>query len=175
MSKRNIAEGLLREKAMLLDIRDMSDFIIDTSYMKTSRLVTEIRKIVSERQVEQSFVLNIVSFGFKKGIPTEMDMVFDLRFIPNPYYVKSLKKLTGNNKKVSDYVLRQEVTIAFIKNLRSLLDLTIPAYEKEGKYHLNIGFGCTGGQHRSVAIANEIVRIYEQMNIGITKTHRELK
>ena len=110
----------------------------------------------------------------KYGLPLETDMIFDVRFIPNPYYVNSLKRLTGNNKKVQRYVLRQKVSQEFILQLRKMIDTLAPCYVKEGKNHLNIAFGCTGGQHRSVTLANEMGKIFREAGYRVTVEHREL-
>jgi len=144
-------EVIAAEREELKEIRDLSDYIIDTTNLKVAELKQEISKIFEEGSGKSSFLINIKSFGYKRGIPIEADLVLDMRFIPNPYYLPSLKRLTGNNKKVSSYVLRQKVTQDFIKAELEMLEMLIPAYIKEGKYHLNIAFGCTGGQHRSVA------------------------
>ena len=115
-----------------------------------------------------------MSFGYKHRIPVEADWVIDVRFIPNPYYVDSLKRLTGNNKKVQQYVLRQDITKEFIKNLVDGIHKLIPYYIKEGKYSLTIAFGCTGGQHRSVTLANELYRIFNEEGFRVSLEHKEL-
>jgi UPF0042 nucleotide-binding protein len=115
-----------------------------------------------------------MSFGYKKGIPQEADWVVDARFIPNPYYVQSLRKLTGNNKKVANYVLGKDVTTEVLNRYTELIRKEIPNYIKEGKYSLTIAIGCTGGQHRSVALANEIARIFREEGRRVTLEHREL-
>ena len=115
-----------------------------------------------------------MSFGYKHGIPAETDWTLDMRFIPNPYYVPSLKKLTGNNKKVSQYVLKHDITKEFINRTTEIIDKLIPCYIKEGKYSLTIAIGCTGGQHRSVAVANELHRIFTEKGRRVTLEHRDL-
>ena len=164
---------ILNEREKLRDIRNMSDYIIDTTNMKVSELQSEIGKLFTEGG-KSSFAINIRSFGYKRGIPTEADLVFDMRFIPNPYYVPSLKKLTGNNKKVSGYVFRQEVAEKFVGDLLKLLEDLIPSYIKEGKQHLNLAFGCTGGQHRSVAMADRMSEELRARGYRITLEHRDL-
>ena len=161
------------ERERLREIRNLSDYIIDTTDMKVSDLQLEIGRLFSEGG-KSSFAVNIISFGYKRGIPTEADLVFDMRFIPNPYYVPSLKKLTGNNKKVSGYVFKQEVAEKFVGDLLNLLEDLIPSYIKEGKQHLNIGFGCTGGQHRSVAMADRMARELKERGFRTTLEHRDL-
>lgn len=167
-------EGLEREKAMLKDLRDRADYIIDTSNMKVARLWKEIKDLITSGESDKTFVINITSFGYKNGVPLGADMVFDMRFIPNPYYVKSLRHLTGNNKKVQEYVLRQEITKRFIEQALTLIQELIPCYMQEGKYNLNLSFGCTGGHHRSVAMANKFAELLRTGGKRITVEHRDL-
>ena len=167
-------EVIAAEREELKEIRDLSDYIIDTTNLKVAELKQEISKIFEEGSGKSSFLINIKSFGYKRGIPIEADLVLDMRFIPNPYYLPSLRRLTGNNKKVSSYVLRQKVTQDFIKAELEMLDMLIPAYIKEGKYHLNIAFGCTGGQHRSVATADEVAKELRAKGYRVTLEHRDI-
>ena len=164
---------ILHEKEVLREIRAMSDFIIDTTDMKVSALQAEIGELFTKGG-KSSFAINIRSFGYKRGIPSEADLVLDVRFIPNPYYVQSLRKLTGNNKKVSGYIFKQPVAEKFVKDMLRLLEDLIPSYIKEGKQHLNIAFGCTGGQHRSVAIADRMSNELRERGYRITLEHRDL-
>ena len=166
--------AIAAEREELKEIRDLSDYIIDTTNLKVAELKQEISKIFEEGSGKSSFLINIKSFGYKRGIPIEADLVLDMRFIPNPYYLPSLKRLTGNNKKVSSYVLRQKVTQDFIKAELEMLEMLIPAYIKEGKYHLNIAFGCTGGQHRSVATADEVAKELRAKGYRVTLEHRDI-
>ena len=167
-------EVIAAEREELKEIRDLSDYIIDTTNLKVAELKQEISKIFEEGSGKSSFLINIKSFGYKRGIPIEADLVLDMRFIPNPYYLPSLKRLTGNNKKVSAYVLRQKITQDFIKAELEMLEMLIPAYIKEGKYHLNIAFGCTGGQHRSVAMADIISKELRAKGYRVTLEHRDI-
>ena len=167
-------EVIAAEREELKEIRDLSDYIIDTTNLKVAELKQEISRIFEEGSGKSSFLINIKSFGYKRGIPIEADLVLDMRFIPNPYYLPSLKRLTGNNKKVSSYVLRQKVTQDFIKAELEMLEMLIPAYIKEGKYHLNIAFGCTGGQHRSVATADEVAKELRAKGYRVTLEHRDI-
>ena len=163
-----------KELEKLAELRQRADFIIDTTNMKVAGFKLEMEKLFVGMEMESSFAVNITSFGYKHGIPMEADLVFDMRFIPNPYYVPSLKKLTGNNKKVSQYVMRQEISQKFISQLRELINTIVPCYVREGKYHLNIAFGCTGGQHRSVAMANRMAEIFREDGYRVTLGHRDL-
>lgn len=168
------AEGLERENAMLKELREKADYIIDTSHMNTARLWEEIKGLITSGESEKTFAFNIMSFGYKHGLPLGADMVFDMRFIPNPYYIRSLRPLTGKNKKVSDYVLKQEKAQEFLRMANELLACLVPAYMREGKYSLHLAFGCTGGHHRSVAMANEMARILEEQGKRIVVEHRDL-
>ena len=170
----SVKDGIRKERAFLAKARSISNYVIDTSNMKTAKLKEVNKDIVMKGEEKQTFIINIQSFGYKHGMPLDADMVFDMRFIPNPYYVPSLKELTGNSMKVKNYVLRQQVTVEFMEKIVPLLEEIIPAYMQEGKYHLNIACGCTGGHHRSVASANELARIFREKGYRITLAHRDL-
>ena len=167
-------EAIQKEREELTELRNHANYVIDTSSLKVAELNSELDKFFGTKTKHDSFVLNIMSFGYKHGMPLEADWVVDVRFIPNPYYVSSLKKLTGNNKKVAQYVLRQDVTKEFVNRFREIITRLVPAYVKEGKYSLTIAFGCTGGQHRSVTLANEFYRIFTAEGWRVTLEHREL-
>ena len=169
-----VATGLELERNLLEGIRSAADYIIDTSNMKTAQFWAELRDLLTSDENESTFVINIMSFGFKHGAPGSADMVFDTRFIPNPYYVQSLRKLTGNNQKVSHFVLKHEVAQKFLEDVTAMVRHLIPFYMKEGKYSLSIGIGCTGGHHRSVAIANELYRRLRESGQRVTIEHRDL-
>ena len=161
------------ERQKLAALRDNADYIVDTSKLKAAELMFEMDRLFSEEK-DKKFTVNILSFGYKFGIPIESDWVLDMRFIPNPFYVPSLKKLTGNNQKVSQYVLKHDITQEFIKKNKAMIEEIIPNYMKEGKYSLTLAFGCTGGHHRSVAMANEFARILEEDGYRVTLEHRDL-
>lgn len=169
-----VSAGLRKEREMLQELRNQADYIIDTSNMKTAQLWAEIKQLITSGENQKSFTINITSFGYKRGTPMAGDMVFDMRFIPNPYYVKSLRPLTGNNAKVSRYVLKHQVTQDFIEKALDMIEMLIPFYIKEGKYSLNICIGCTGGHHRSVAVANELNRRLREQGKRTTLEHRDL-
>ena len=166
--------GIEKEREILSDLRTVADYVIDTSNMKAAKLKQELKSIFESGEEETKFIVNIMSFGFKHGIPLEADMVYDMRFLPNPYYVPSLKKLTGNSKKIQDYVLKYDEAQQFIDSVDNLLKLTIPCYIREGKYHLNLAFGCTGGHHRSVTMANVFAKKLKEQGLRITIEHRDL-
>ncbi|MGC2873185.1 RNase adapter RapZ [Ihubacter sp. mB4P-1] len=167
-------EVIEAEREKLAELRRQADYIIDTTNMKVAGFKLEMEKLFVGLEPESAFAVNVTSFGYKHGIPMETDLVLDMRFIPNPYYVPSLKKLTGNNKKVSQYVLRHEIAQNFVVQLRSMINTIAPCYVKEGKYHLNIAFGCTGGQHRSVAMANKMAEVFREDGYRVTLEHRDL-
>lgn len=169
-----VAAGLKAERERLEVLRNRADFVIDTSNMKTAQLWDEIKHLITSGESRKTFIINIMSFGYKRGTPMAGDMVFDMRFIPNPYYVKSLRPLTGNNAKVSRYVLKHEVTQEFLQKAMEMIEMLIPFYIKEGKYSLNICIGCTGGHHRSVAVANELHRRLQESGKRTTLEHRDL-
>lgn len=167
-------EIIAKEREMLAGLRSQATYIIDTSFLKVAEFNAQLDDLFNDGREKESFLIDIQSFGFKKGVPQEADIVMDVRFIPNPYYVPSLKNLTGNNKKVSQYVLKHRVTQEFIEALHQMLARLIPCYVKEGKYSLCIAFGCTGGHHRSVAVANELARIFREEGRRVTLEHRDL-
>lgn len=164
-----------REREAMEPMRNIADYVVDTSNMKTAKLKSELLSIFSDQNREEAFVINIMSFGFKYGIPMTADMVMDMRFLPNPYYVSSMKRATGNSKKVREYVMGHMEATTFIKNLDKLVNNVIPGYMREGKWHLNLAFGCTGGHHRSVVMANEFVGRFELQGKQVTLEHRDIK
>ena len=166
-------EVVQKERELLEPFRQKADHVIDTTHMKQAELFAEMSRIYEGTDGGQQFTFNIMSFGYKFGIPQGVDMVFDMRFIPNPFYIPSLKKLTGHNKKVAQYVLKQEVTKEFLAELDGMMKTIVPHYIQEGKYSLSIAVGCTGGQHRSVAVANELARMFGEEGYRVTIQHRE--
>ena len=163
------------ERNLLSDIRKRADFVIDTSSMKTAQFKEELLELLEDEYREETFVISVMSFGFKHGIPVNADMVFDMRFIPNPFYVASLKKLSGNNQKIREYVTKWPQTQRFIKQLDAMVNNMIPCYMREGKWNLTIAFGCTGGHHRSVAMANEFYDRFKKQGRQVTLEHRDIK
>lgn len=167
-------EVIEMERNKLKELRENADFVVDTTTLKTSELFMELDRLFLGDEGAQSFVVNIMSFGYKHGIPLEADWVIDVRFIQNPFYLTSLKELTGNNKKVQNYVLSKPVAKEFLETQSKLILNLIPNYIKEGKYSLTIAFGCTGGQHRSVTMANALKKIFSQEGLRVTLEHRDL-
>lgn len=162
------------EVEKLTAIRRKADYILDTSNLKVPEMYAELDRMIFGGSGSSSFAINISSFGFKYGIPSEADVMFDVRFLPNPYYVPSLKKLSGNNQKVRNYIFRSELAGEFVRSVRDLLMGMVQGYKNEGKYHLNIAFGCTGGHHRSVAIANAVAEEFRNEGMRVRVKHRDL-
>ena len=162
------------ERERLAELRSRANYVIDTSSLKVAEMNSELDKLFESKTKKDTFVINFMSFGYKHGMPTEADWVIDVRFIPNPYYVSSLKRLTGNNKKVAQYVMKQDVTKEFVNRIQEIITRLVPCYVKEGKYSLTVAFGCTGGQHRSVTLANEFYKIFTSQGWRVTLEHREL-
>ena len=162
------------EISRLSEIKSKADFVLDTTNQKPAEMNAELDRMFFGGSGSSNFAINISSFGFKYGIPSEADIVFDVRFVPNPYWVPSLKKLTGNNKKVADFVFKHEIANEFVARTYRLLSDMMPGYISEGKYHLNIALGCTGGHHRSVAVANALAERFKSDGLRVRVTHRDL-
>ncbi len=171
-----IEDGISAERGILAAMQKRADYLIDTSHLLTRDLRQEISRIFVENAAYSNLMVTVLSFGFKFGIPTDADLVLDVRFLPNPFYVESLKHLTGEDEAVRDFVLENPSCGEFLDKLSDLLAFLLPGYRKEGKYRLVIAVGCTGGQHRSVAIASELCRRLKKQenNIGVHLMHREL-
>lgn len=170
-----IEEGVRRERRILQNIRKNADYVIDTSNLLTRELKEELDRIFIKNEEYNSLMVTVMSFGFKNGIPSDADLVFDVRFLPNPYYIDELKPMTGNDKPVRDYVMKAEEAEIFLQKLIDMITFLIPNYVKEGKYRLVIAIGCTGGQHRSVTLANELYeRMQNQGSYGMKLYHRDV-
>ena len=171
-----VIEGIQKERAILKKIKSESDYVIDTSKLLTRELKKELENIFVNNESYNSLMVNILSFGFKHGLPSDVDLVFDVRFLPNPYYIEDLKEKSGNDKEVRDYVMACPESKIFLDKLVDMLLFLIPNYVKEGKNQLVIGIGCTGGRHRSVTLANELyAQLKDQGTFGLKIEHRDLK
>lgn len=170
-----IEESIRKERGILKEIQEEADYIFDTSSLLTRELKEELDRIFVRNEAYNSLMITIMSFGFKNGIPLDADLVFDVRFLPNPFYIDELKPKTGNDKEVYDYVMSFDEAGCFLEKLTDMLEFLVPNYVKEGKYRLVIGIGCTGGKHRSVTLANAL---YENMknkgNYGLTLVHKDI-
>lgn len=170
-----VEEGIARERKILEQIKADADYVIDTSGLLTRILKEELTRIFVNNEEYNSLMISVMSFGFKNGIPADADLIFDVRFLPNPFYVESLKRLTGNDQPVRDYVMSFPEAGQFMDKLVDLISFLIPGYVKEGKNQLVIGIGCTGGQHRSVTIANALADRLRGGDYGINLYHRDVK
>ena len=170
-----IEDGIRKERKILEDVRRRSDYVIDTSKLLTRELKEEIDRIFVQNKEYNSLMITVLSFGFKYGIPADADLVFDVRFLPNPFYIEELKYKTGNDGEVQDFVMSFPEAETFIDKLIDMLAFLIPNYVKEGKYQLVVGIGCTGGKHRSVTLANQLYeRLKGKGNYGIKIAHRDI-
>ena len=168
-------EGIREEREALKPIRKMADLILDTSDYTVHQLRDYIREHYDMRHEAAPIVLSVMSFGYKYGVPSDADLVFDVRFLPNPNFVPSLKPLTGNHAPVIRYMRRQKDTAVFLDKMKSFLAYVIPRYIKEGKSYLTIAIGCTGGRHRSVMIANALAEALEGQGYPVRVRHRDLR
>ena len=168
-----ISDGIRAEKEKLGPIRGKASMIIDTSDLNARGLRDLINRKYENLPRQEKMVVTLISFGFKKGLPLDADLVFDVRFLPNPFYVESLKDLDGNRDEVANYVLKWPVTARFLSKLYDFIDFLTPQYAKEGKANLIIGIGCTGGRHRSVTIANKLGEYLRTKGYTVTVDHRD--
>ena len=170
----SLASAIARERRQLAAVRDFSDLVIDTSSLPIKDLRARLRRTFSELTDQQLMEVSVFSFGFKHGMPVEADLMIDVRFLPNPFYDPQMRTMTGNDPLVRDFVLNNEVTRRFLDAWESLLDVAMPGYVAEGKSHLSIAVGCTGGQHRSVAIANATADYLQRGGYHVSLSHRDL-
>lgn len=171
----SIQEGIQKERAMLKEVKTKATYIIDTSQILTRQLKEQINRIFVENQNFESLVITIRSFGFKYGIPADSDLVFDVRFLPNPFYIQELKEMTGNDEPVSSYVMNFKESRTFLQKMVDMLEFLIPLYIKEGKNSLVISIGCTGGKHRSVTLANALYQALGRERHALLLEHHDIE
>jgi UPF0042 nucleotide-binding protein len=169
-----VLDDIRQERRLLENVRQRADLIVDTSILSPSRLKEEIIARIAAPPTGSRISVTILSFGFKYGLPMDADLVFDVRFISNPYYVATLRDLTGNDADVRDYVLAQPKAQAFLDHLYQMADFLVPEYVQEGKTHLTVAIGCTGGKHRSITLANELARHLQARNYKVVLEHRDV-
>lgn len=174
MPGESTADAIQRERVQLSHVRDRADMIIDTSRLRTAALRNRLRHAFSELTDQQLMEVHVFSFGFKRGLPVEADLMIDVRFLPNPFYDPEMRTMTGLDRKVSEFVLEHPKTREFMEAWHKLLDAVMPGYIAEGKPQLSIAIGCTGGQHRSVAIAEATARYLERQQYHVSISHRDL-
>lgn len=170
---RTISQAIKEERKRLEEIRGAADLIIDTSFLRPAQLKERIREYFKEDL--EPLTITLLSFGYQRGVPLEADLLWDVRFLPNPYYEEELKDLSGLDQKVKLFVLQSDITQAFIKHIMDFLRFSLPLYTKEGKVHLAIGIGCTGGRHRSVVIGDELGRILKEEGYKVIVYHRDIE
>lgn len=170
-----VMEGIYKERKEIAFLKKRADYIIDTSTLLTRDLKQELEKIFVKDEHFNNLVVTILSFGFKYGIPEDADLVFDVRFLPNPYYIEELRPLTGNDKSIKDYVMQYEQAHVFLDKLIDMVNFLIPNYILEGKNRLVIGIGCTGGKHRSVTLANALYEALSDNEYGLKIEHRDIE
>ena len=172
-----VDQGIAAERVRLKVLKDRADYIIDTSRMLVRELKAEMNRIFVENKEYKNLYITVLSFGFKYGIPSDADLVFDVRFLPNPYYIEELRPKSGNDKEVRDYVMANDKASQFLEKLTDMIEFLIPNYVSEGKTQLVVAIGCTGGKHRSVTLANAL---YEKLldveeDYGIRIEHRDIE
>lgn len=169
-----VLDGIAAERLLLEDLKGAADLVVDTTDLNVHELRDRLSELFDADQRGGALQTSIISFGYKHGLPIDVDLVFDCRFLPNPHWVEELRPLTGTDPRVRDYVLSQPETAPFLAELESLFALLIPAFEREGKAYLSIGIGCTGGRHRSVVIATELARLLESHGVSPRVHHRDV-
>ena len=170
----SLTEAITRERSIMQPLRETANYIIDTTSLRTTDLKAHLDRIVSGESQSQAMRVEVSSFGFKRGLPRQADLVYDVRFLPNPFYIKELGHQTGLDQDVKDFVLRNPVTVAFTEKLHDMMAFLLPHYQEEGKHSLSIAIGCTGGAHRSVAIAEQLAAFLKEKGYQTTVAHRDL-
>ncbi|MBQ8525379.1 MAG: RNase adapter RapZ [Clostridia bacterium] len=175
LSSGSVLEGIEAERALVKDVRSRASYIVDTSNMKPKQLKDYITTVFTEGVNERNTIsVNVMSFGFKYGIPMDADLVFDVRFLPNPFYIPELKEKTGLDREVFEYVLSFELSKDFVNRLNDMISFLLPNYINEGKSNLVIAIGCTGGKHRSVTVANELAKYLTDNGYNTFASHRDI-
>lgn len=170
----SIEEAVRRERELLAPVRERADFVLDTSAFSTAKLRSELLSLFGGGDTQQALNVSVMSFGFKNGLPLEADLVFDVRFLPNPYYVPELKNLTGLDEPVREYVFASEAAGRFLERLEPLLAFLLPQYLQEGRTELVIAVGCTGGRHRSTAMAHHLANYIGELGYPVSESHRDI-
>ncbi len=170
----SLTDAIAREREIMQPLRETANYIIDTTNLKPRELKAQLSTVFSGENSSNIMRIEIVSFGFKRGLPRQADLVYDVRFLPNPFYIKGLSSHSGLDADVRDFVLKNPVTMEFVAKMEDLLLFLLPHYQEEGKHRLSIGVGCTGGAHRSVAIAERLGEFLRAKGYQVTVTHRDL-
>lgn len=170
----SLEEAVRQERALMQPVKDRADYVVDTSRLSTAQLRSELLRLFDTRGEKAGMTVNVTSFGFKYGLPMEADLVMDVRFMPNPYYIETLRPKTGLDRDVYEYVFKFQQTQDFMKRLEDLLAFVLPLYAEEGKTSLTLAVGCTGGHHRSVAVTHALTGFIHQQGYPVTENHRDL-
>jgi len=171
---RGVEESITDERRILQDIRDRADLVVDTGELNVNQLRTRLMEVFGSEEPGETMHTSILSFGFKHGVPLDVDLVFDCRFLPNPYWDEELRSHSGLEAPVREFVLGRPESAAFLEKLDDLLTMLIPAYVREGKSYLTVAMGCTGGRHRSVALAEDLARRLGEHGMATTVFHRDV-
>jgi UPF0042 nucleotide-binding protein len=169
-----VSDGIVAERALLEDLKGRADLVVDTTDLNVHELRDRLHELFDVDSGVGTLQTSLVSFGYKHGLPIDVDLVFDCRFLPNPHWVEELRPLSGTDARVREYVLSQPETGPFLDELERLFTLLLPGYVREGKSYLSIGIGCTGGRHRSVVIADELARVFERHGVTPRVHHRDI-
>ena len=170
----SLEEAVRQERALMQPVKDRADYVVDTSRLSTAQLRSELLRLFDTRGEKAGMTVNVTSFGFKYGLPMEADLVFDVRFMPNPFYIEELRPRTGLERAVAGYVFSFQQTKEYLVKLQDLLTFSLPLYAEEGKTALVIAVGCTGGRHRSVAVTHALTEFIHQQGYPVTENHRDL-
>lgn len=173
-STATLEEAVEKEREMMAPVRERADFVINTSRTSTAQLRSEVLRLFDDTEEKSGMTVNVMSFGFKYGLPLEADLVFDVRFMPNPFYIEELRHQTGLDRAVADYVFGYQQTKDFLKKLEDLLAFSLPLYAEEGKTSLTVAIGCTGGHHRSVAVTHALTEQIRAQGYSVTENHRDI-
>ena len=171
---RGVVDSIADERALLSGLRDRADLVVDTGELNTNQLRSRLLEVFGDEEAGSTMQTSVLSFGFKHGVPLDVDLMFDCRFLPNPYWDESLRSHSGLEPEVRAYVLDRPETLEFLDKLDDLLTMLIPAYVKEGKSYLTVAMGCTGGRHRSVVLAEELSRRLDAHGLPTTVFHRDV-
>jgi RNase adapter protein RapZ len=169
-----VSDGIARERSLVEELKGEADIVVDTTDLNVHELRDRLHTIFADDSDVTRLQVNVVTFGYKHGLPLDVDMVFDCRFLPNPHWVERLRPKTGSDTDVREYVLRQPLAVPFIDEMDGLLEMLLPAYEREGKSYLSIGIGCTGGRHRSVVIGDELAQRLRRHGVRTAVRHRDI-
>lgn len=169
-----ITDGIQRERQLLSNFRDRADIVVDTSELSVHDLRAKMRDLFETTAARDELAITVMSFGYKHGLPVDADMVLDVRFLPNPHWVDALRPLSGNDVPVQEFVLKQEGARDFLERTRDLLAILLPGYQKEGRHYFTLAIGCTGGRHRSVALAGEIAEAIREKGFTARVVHRDV-